>query len=142
MPLLEISSGSDLPLRLEKISEQTGLTFLELLQNWILQEESLINTIQQNDVPIPKQTETHPNIPDQKNPVAKRERPKTVPPEASSLRYRTMLVKRAKRLKKAGMTLKKIAETFNDEKMPTVSGAGKWYASSIANLLKSKIQKK
>ena len=38
----------------------------------------------------------------------------------------------------AGITLKKIAETFNDEKVSTVSGTGKWYASSINNLMKSK----
>ena len=52
--------------------------------------------------------------------------------------YRKELVKRAKMLKKEGMTHNKIAKTFNDEKVPTVSGTGKWYANSIANLLKSK----
>ena len=52
--------------------------------------------------------------------------------------YRKELVKRAKMLKKDGMTHNKIAKTFNDEEIPTVSGAGKWYASSINHLLNSK----
>ena len=37
-----------------------------------------------------------------------------------------------------GMTLNKIAKTFNEERVPTVSGAGKWYYSSVANLLNAK----
>jgi intein-encoded DNA endonuclease-like protein len=52
--------------------------------------------------------------------------------------YRKTLVKKTKKLKKEGMTLKQIAETFNDEKVLTLSGTGKWYASSINNLLSKK----
>jgi hypothetical protein len=42
-----------------------------------------------------------------------------------------------KNLKKEGMTLVKIAEIFNEENVQTVSGKGKWYSSSITNLLNS-----
>ena len=52
--------------------------------------------------------------------------------------YRKEILKMAGTLKKKGMTHNKIAKTFNDGKIPTVSGTGKWYASSIANLLHSK----
>ena len=52
--------------------------------------------------------------------------------------YRKELAKKVEKLKKQGMTLKKIVETFNDEKILTLSGTGKWYAASIINLLKPK----
>jgi hypothetical protein len=48
-----------------------------------------------------------------------------------------MLAKRVKKLKKEGKTLVKIAEIFNEENLPTISGKGKWYSSSITWLLNS-----
>ena len=127
--LLEVPIDSDFPLRLEKISEQTGLSSLNLLQKWILQEESLIGVIQRSKEPTPQRAETHPSV---------SKSAEAVLPDPSDPKYRKMLIKRAMKLKKGGMTLKKMAETFNDEKVPTVSGTGKWYASSINNLLSSK----
>ena len=127
--LMEVPPGSDLLNRLEKISEQTGVSFLNLLQKWILQEESLIGVIQRSKEPVPKRAEAHPTV--SKN--ATTDQPGLGKPE-----YRKMLVKKAMKLKKEGVTLKKIAETFNDEKIPTVSGTGKWYSSSINNLLNLK----
>ena len=128
--LLEVQSNSDLPLRLEKISEQTGLSSLSLLQKWILQEESLIGVIQRSKEPASNRAEAHPSVSKSEDTV--------VPYDPSNPNYRKILVKKAMKLKKDGMTLKKITETFNDEKVPTVSGAGKWYSSSINNLLNSK----
>ena len=127
--LLEVPSDSDLLLRLEKISEQTGLSSLSLLQKWILQEESLIGVIQRSKKPAPKRVEAHPSV---------SKSAKSVQYDPRNPNYRKMLLKRALKLKKEGMTLKKIAETFNDEKIPTVSGTGKWYPSSINNFLNSK----
>jgi hypothetical protein len=48
------------------------------------------------------------------------------------------LKRNAKKLKKEGMSQQKIAETFNEEKVATVSGTGKWYSSSINTLLNLK----
>jgi len=127
--LLEVSPDSDLPLRLEKISEQTGLSSFSLLQKWILQEESLIGVIQRSKDLTPKRAEAQPSV---------SKSAKAVQPSSGNLEYRKKLIKRAMLLKKGGMTLKEIAETFNDGKVPTVSGTGKWYASSINNLLKLK----
>jgi len=127
--LLEIPFGSDLALRLEKISEQTGLSSFDLLQKWILQEESLISVIQRSKDPMPQQAEAHSSV---------SKSTKAVQPRSGNPEYRKMLIKRATKLKKEGMTLKKIAETFNSEKVSTMSGAGMWYASSINNLLNSK----
>ena len=127
--LLKMLGDTDLPLRIEKISEQTGLSSINLLQKWILQEESLIEVIRRSKEHTSKRA-THASV---------SKSAEFVPPDPGSPDYRKMLAKRAKNLKKEGMTLKKIAETFNDEKMPTVSGSGKWYPSSITNLLNSKM---
>ena len=138
IPILEVHSGSDLPVRLEKISAQTGLSPHNLLQKWMLQEETLIGIMQSNKEAKPAQAETQPDVDPQKNTDDQRKSTEGIPSDPGSPNYRKMLIKRIQKLKKEGMTLKKIAETFNEEKVLTVSGAGKWYSSSIANLMQSK----
>ena len=128
-------ANSDLPARLQKISEQTGLPFNELLQKWILQEESLIGIIQRGRGQAPESAGKR-SASSRKTAVAL-EKSAELPPH-SSPEYRKMLLNKARQLKKNGMTLKKIADTFNEENVSTVSGSGKWYSSSIANLLSSK----
>ena len=122
--LLELPSGSDLPLRLNKISEQTGVSSFNLLQKWILQEEFLIGVIQRSKASAPKRAEARPGV--------------SKSAKGPGTEDRKKLVKRAKQLLKEGKTLKEIAGTFNEEKIPPVSGAGKWYSNSINNLLNSK----
>ena len=139
IPILEVQSDSELPAKLETISEQTGLSPLSLLQKWMLQEETLIGIIQRTKEPKAEQTETRSNAESPQNTDDQRKNPEAIPPDPSSPNYRKMLIKRVQKLKKEGMTLNKIAKTFNDEKVLTVSGTGKWYSSSIANLLQSKI---
>ena len=126
---LRISLDSDLLLKLEKISEQTGLSSINLLQKWILQEEAMIGVIQRSRKHIPKQAEARPRASKSVEPVVR---------DYGSPDYRKMIANKAKKLKKEGMTHKKIAETFNDEKISTVSGSGKWYSSSINLLLNPK----
>ena len=135
--LLKVQSGSDLLVRFENISEQTGLSHQSLLQKWILQEETLIGIIR-NNKSMEEQTETCRDDEPQRKPVARRRSTENVLSDTGSLNYRKTLIKMAMKYKKDGMTLKKIAETFNEEKVLTVSGAGKWYSSSIANLMKAK----
>ena len=136
IPILEVQSSSDLPARLEIISEQTGLSTLNLLQKWMLQEETLIGIMQRNKEPKVEQAEKRPAP--QKNTDDKRKSTEAIPSDPGNPNYRKTLVKMAQKLKKSGMSLNKIAENFNEEKVPTVSGTGKWYYSSIANLLNSK----
>ena len=126
--LLEVPLDSDLPLRLEKISEQTGLSFFNLLQKWVLQEEALIGIVLCGKDPARQRIEAHPSV---------SKRAEVPLPEPSDPNYRKILIRRALKLKKRGMTLKNMAEKFNNEKVPTVSGTGKWYSSSISNLLNS-----
>jgi hypothetical protein len=130
--LLEVPSGSDLPLRFQKISEQTGLSPLSLFQKWVLQEESLIGLIQGTKGQPSKRAKARPSVSSLKEPAFK-----AGLPDVDSPNYRKELVKIAAKLKKEGILLKKIAEIFNEEKIPTVSGSGKWYGSSVAWLLRS-----
>ena len=119
--------------RIMKIVEQTGLSPTDLVQKWILQEESLIGLLQSKKGQTTKQPKTAADVLVQKETGAK-----DLSLDHKSPGYRKELVKKAEKLKKEGMTLKKIAETFNEEKVPTVSGAGKWYSSSINILLNPK----
>ncbi|MDR2175566.1 MAG: hypothetical protein LBO82_06480 [Synergistaceae bacterium] len=139
VPFLEEPENSDLPERLQKISEQTGLSSLSLLQKWILQEESLIGLMQRSKTQTAKQSEIlHDASPQQSSDVQEREKNTEVSPDSPN--YRKMLIGKAEKLKNAGATLVKIAAIFNEEKLPTVSGKGKWYSSSLTVLLNSKIE--
>jgi hypothetical protein len=133
---LEALADNDLSLRIEKISEQTGLSPLNLFQKWVLQEESLIGLVQRSKAQTTEQVETRSQTSQQQvSDVQEQEEAPKIDTESPD--YRKVLIKRAKKLKKEGATLVKIAEIFNEENLPTVTGRGKWYSSSITNLLKS-----
>lgn len=133
---IEVPIDGDLSLRIEKISEQTGLSRLRLLQKWVLQEESMIGLVQYGKGQSAGRVKADSKTGRRQTSDVKKQR-KTSAGKPESLDYRKTLAKRVKKLKKEGMTLKKIAETFNDEKVSTVSGTGKWYTSSIAWLMNS-----
>jgi hypothetical protein len=135
--VFEVPIDSDLPSRIKNISKQTGLNTVDLFQKWVLQEESLIGLMQNNKSQTKAPTKTHIAPDTQKIPVQKQEKPETI--DFDSPDYRKVLIKRANALKKEGMTLVKIAALFNEENLKTVTGKGKWYASSINNLLNSKV---
>ena len=131
---IEVPVDSDLSLRMEKISEQTGLSRLSLLQKWVLQEESMIGLMQSGKRLTAGQAEASVKTGRRRTSNVKKQK-ETAPTKPGNQDYRKMLAKRAKKLKKEGMTLKKIAEIFNEEQVSTVSGTGKWYTSSIAWLM-------
>ena len=119
--------------RIRNIAEQTGISPPDLFLKWVLQEESLIGLIKSG-----KGQSTKPSKTAKDSPMQKEKGAKIISLDHKSTGFRIELMKRVKKLKKEGLTLKKIAETFNGEKVPTVSGTGKWYASSINNLVNSK----
>jgi hypothetical protein len=135
---LQVPVNSDLTSRIEKISEQTGLDVASLLQKGVLQEESLIGLMRPGKGRTVKRPKTRIS-PDSSPQDAydAQEQEEIVDINPGSPNYRQMLVKRARKLKKDGMTLVKIADIYNEEKLPTVSGRGRWYSSSIVNLLNS-----
>jgi transposase-like protein len=139
--VLEVPTASDLPSRIERISEQTGLSFLNIIQKWVLQEESLIGLMQRGRNQTRVQTATE-QIAVRKNTslqedsdVRKQMQEELLEVSFDSPNYRKMLVKRAKKLRKGGMSSAKIAELFNEEKISTVTGKGKWYSSSVLWIL-------
>ena len=143
--LLKALDNSDLPLRIERISEQTGLSSVNLLQKWILQEESVIGLMQHVSAGGPKQvqkqsskqTRARPGAAGQRN-LEVRKKKKPAVRGHKNPEYRDTLLAIVKQLREEGMTLQKIAETFNGENKPTLSGTGKWFASSIKHLLNTK----
>jgi hypothetical protein len=134
----QVPAGSDLLSRIEKISAQTGLGTQDLFQKWVLQEESLIGLMRRGQDPAAEEAEMCPDIPAQQIPDVQ-EQEETVEVGPDSPNYRKNLIERVKKLKKEGTTLVRIAEIFNEENVQTVSGKGKWYSSSIINLLNSKM---
>ena len=132
---LETPLDSDLSLRLENISKQTGLSHFDLIQKWILQEEFLIGlygnrrTVEKTKPPRKGVSQKAAGVKEQKN---------AAQTDSEGMAYRKTLVKRIKKLKKEGMTLNKIATTFNNENVATLSGKGKWYSHSINILLNPK----
>ena len=130
--------SKDMVFRIMKIVEQTGLSPTDLVQKWILQEESMIGLMQSRKDQTIKQPKMAADTPVKKTVTVRKKGAKDVSLDHKNPGYRKELVSKVKKLKKAGMTFKKIAETFNDEKVATISGTGKWYASSINILLNPK----
>ena len=132
----DIPLNGDLLLRVKKISKQTGLSHQDLIQKWVLQEELQIGLILHGKGQFTAEAKVSPKAVRQQTPVAKKKGAPKASASQKKDKYRKKLVQKVKKLKNDGMTLKKIAEAFNDKKVPTVSGAGKWYTSSISWLLK------
>ena len=129
--------SGELLFRIKKIVEETGLSPSALFLKWVLQEESLMGMMRQRSKPVEKPLKTQPKASQQKSTTNQGKSEEIVPIASGNSEYRKTLAQKAQKLKKEGMSLKKIAEIFNEEKVATVSGTGKWFASSIANLLKS-----
>jgi hypothetical protein len=142
-----ISINSDLSSRLQKISEQTGLTSRNLLQKWILQEESLIGLMRHGQRgkeqkaqkgQTAEQKETRTKISRQPISASRKRKEAQKADSHDSENHRKMLIQRVTKLKKEGMTLAQIAEALNAENLQTMSGKGKWYPSSLTRLLNAK----
>jgi hypothetical protein len=135
---------SDLSARLQKISEQTGLSSHNLLQKWILQEESLIGLMQhgqrgqEQKGHTAEQEKALPEVSQQPVPASRRREETQEAGSHGGANYRKTLIERAMKLKKEGMTLAQIAEVFNDENIQTLSGKGKWNAGPLARFLNAK----
>jgi recombinase len=61
--------------------------------------------------------------------------PVAEPPAKLPLKRVAALSRRAKRLSAQGVSWKAIAQRFNAENVPTLSGQGKWYGSSVKHMI-------
>jgi hypothetical protein len=136
---IKIPSDSGLPARMEKISSLTGLSNYELLQKWLVQEESVLNVSRYYVETT--QAKLQQNFAEQlrsvlhefkKTPQSKAAIETT--PEKSQDDRQTLL-QRIQNMRDEGMSFVKIADQLNQEGVSTVSGSGKWYASSVFQLL-------
>ena len=121
--------SADLLNRIRNIAEQTGISTSDLFLKWVLQEESWIG--------LNKTGKGH-QVNQQSKTVGKPAQKTKTGKNLASPGNKKEMVRKATILVKNGMTHAKIAQTFNEQNVPTVSGTGKWYASSITNLLKAK----
>jgi hypothetical protein len=138
---MRIPLDSDSLNRLRKISEVTGLSDHELLRKWILQEECNLHALQHyfEGIQLKLQHDSSPQenrVPQQiQEPLQKTLQTHGGSEESQESNYRQILLQRMQEMRSQGMTYSKIAAQFNEEGVATVSGAGKWYPSSISQFL-------
>ncbi|MDR1377661.1 MAG: recombinase family protein [Synergistaceae bacterium] len=134
---IRIPVGSVLLDKFRKISEATGFSDLELFQKWITQEESNLHVLrhyvdQLNEMPQRLQTRPQQkSSPVQENLETQEESTK----DDKKLDYRQFILQRIQSMRQEGMTFSKISAQFNEEGVVTISGVGKWYPSTISQLL-------
>ena len=133
---------SDLPGRLRKVSEATGLADCELLEKWLTQEESNLHTLRYYAEKQSRLKHDSPDVPgdvlEQPLEIQKQqaqEESEESPGSDSGQDYRQTLSQKIQDMREEGMTYAKIAAQFNEEGVATISGTGKWYPSTISQLL-------
>ena len=138
MASLQIPPDSTIPDRLIKVIQYTSLSHRGLLEKWLHQEEASIDAAKLAEEEISRRAEERVAALEKK---VLRLEGKTVRAEyPEKAQDKKMLVSQALSLRKAGKTYKEIAELFNEEKAPTVSGRGKWSPSMVIHLLGNKMK--
>jgi hypothetical protein len=136
MSVLQIPPGSTIPDRLIKVIQHTSLSYRGLLEKWLHQEEASIEAAKLAGEEILKRAEARVAALEKK--VLRLEGKTVRAEDPEKAQDRKMLVSQALSLRKAGKTYKQIAELFNEEKAPTISGRGKWSPSMVIHLLDDK----
>jgi hypothetical protein len=136
MSILRVPPDTTLPDRLMKVIQYTSLSFRGLLEKWLHQEEASIEAAKLAKDEILKQVETRIDILEKK--VLRLEGKDMRWENPSRAQYKRMLVSEVLSFRKAGKTFKQIADLFNEENTPTLSGRGKWSTASITRLLYAK----
>lgn len=147
--VIKIPFNSDLSEKFKKVSEQTGLVEHELLQKWIIQEEGIIHVLQNHGEKI--RLKQKQDIEDQladllRNARQTLEQTQNQKPSGDEVpvksvdkdkpeERRSALIRKIVKLREQGLTLTKIADQLNADKIPTFSGTGKWHPSTITMLL-------
>ena len=124
MSILQVPPDTTLPDRLIKVIQYTSLSFRGLLEKWLHQEEASIEAAKLAKEEILRQVETRIDILEKK----------VLRLEGKRVRWDD----RDKSFIKAGKTFKQIADLFNGENTPTLSGRGKWSTASVQRLFYSK----
>jgi hypothetical protein len=122
VPLADLKISAELCEQLKRTLEETGLTVDDLVEICLQQINLIVKRTKETTPSLPKPDETSKS-------------------DSDRLEYREVLVEKAEKLKNEGMSLVRIADIFNEEKLSTLSGNGKWYPSSIGMLLKRRTKR-
>ncbi|MDR1873458.1 MAG: recombinase family protein [Synergistaceae bacterium] len=137
----------DLQDRLQNISERTQLSYQELLQKWLTQEENLADFQRSDDEDFNEgllkwKEDVDARLGDLQRQVSALWPSAAVgdvpaPKENASGRntYRRTILRKIRSLRRKGMTFTDIARQFNEEGVATLSGTGKWYSGTISQIL-------
>jgi hypothetical protein len=150
---ISLPASSDLPERFRRLSEETGAEPHDLIEKWLDLEEKLSSVqrclqdmvfsrwrlnveaqaaelnkefLQSDDAANEKE------IRPQKKPVSPKTKTRVVAPETG---LGETVLKKVEALKAQGMTLRAIAQSLNTDRVPTLSGRGEWYASTLSRFL-------
>ncbi|MDR1979906.1 MAG: hypothetical protein LBQ42_14330 [Synergistaceae bacterium] len=135
----------DLQDRVQNILERTKLSYQELLQKWLTQEENPIDPICSGDEDF-MNMKWKKNVDAQLNDFRRQLSALVGPPavdlpvpaenEASGKEeYRRTILDKIRVLREQRVTYTDIARQFNSDGVATLSGTGKWYASTISQIL-------
>jgi hypothetical protein len=136
MSILRVPPDTTLPDRLMKVIQYTSLSFRGLLEKWLHQEEASIEAAKLAKDEILRQVETRIDILEKK--VLRLEGKRVRWEDRDKVEFKRMLVSEILSFRKAGKTFKQIADLFNEENTPTLSGRGKWSTASLTRLLYAK----
>jgi hypothetical protein len=132
MSILQVPQDTTLPDRLMKVIQYTSLSFRGLLEKWLHQEEASIEAAKLAKEEILRQVETRIDILEKK--VLRLEGKRVRWDDRDKTEFKRMLVSEILSFRKAGKTFKQIADLFNEERTPTLSGKGKWSTASVMRL--------
>ena len=136
MSILQVPPDTTLPDRLIKVIQYTSLSFRGLLEKWLHQEEASIEAAKLAKEEILRQVETRIDILEKK--VLRLEGKRVRWDDRDKVEFKRMLVSEILSFRKAGKTFKQIADLFNEERTPTLSGRGKWSTPLVQHLLYNK----
>jgi hypothetical protein len=132
MSILQVPPDTALPDRLIKVIQYTSLSFRGLLEKWLHQEEASIEAAKLAKEEILRQVETRIDILEKK--VLRLEGKRVRWDDRDKTEFKRMLVSEILSFRKAGKTFKQIADLFNEERTPTLSGRGEWSTASVMRL--------
>jgi hypothetical protein len=136
MSILQVPPDTTLPDRLIKVIQYTSLSFRGLLEKWLHEEEASVEAAKLAKEEILRQVETRIDILEKK--VLRLEGRRVRWDDRDKTEFKRMLVSEILSFRKAGKTYKQIADLFNEERTPTLSGRGKWSTALVQHLFYSK----
>jgi hypothetical protein len=136
MSILQMPANSGIPDRIIKIIQYTNLSYRGLLEKWLHQEETSIESAKLAEKEILRQIGARLDVLEKQ--VLRLEGKRVRNEDPSMAAFKKSLVYQILAMRKAGKTYRQIADLFNGEGTRTLSGRGQWSAATVMSLLKTK----